>query len=296
MVYQLPIELRNHIKDLDMKFISRVVLPLILFVYIAVEGVLKLQKSSLCHSTGCELAEELLRFDSLQLYAVGAIGALLIAVLGYASTKRESFTKLFFITLFSAVAFESIMIGYQVFVNPEPCKFCMGVYGLLLLTALLSSWRYLLYALPMIAAIFISLGSLAIPKNQAIVGANGYYIIKSDSCPHCIKVKNFMEEEHISYTTIDPSDTTARSFMTDMNITQIPVLIVKENSRIQIIKGDKIIIEHIKNSQKDTSSQNDKNKNDIYSQEAKGCEASAELTQEAGCAEESILQKQNSIY
>ena len=279
-----------------MKFISRVVLPLILFLYIATEGILKWQKSSLCHSTGCELAEQLLRFDSLQLYAMGAIGALLIATLGYASIKKDSFTKLFYMALYSAVAFESIMIGYQVLVNPEPCKFCLGVYGLLLLTALLSNWRYLLYALPAIAAIFISLGSLAIPKNQAIIGANGYYLIKSETCPHCIKVKKFMKEEHIPYTPIASSDTTARSFMTDMNITQIPVLIVKENSRIQVIKGDKIIIEHLKNAQKSTPTQSGTEKKDIYSQEAKGCEASAELTKEAGCEEESILNKQNSRY
>lgn len=269
-----------------MKFISRVVLPLILFAYISVEAILKLQKSSLCSSTGCELAEQLLRFDSIQLYFVGIAGALFIAVVGYLSIKRDSFEKYFFIVLYSAIAFETIMIAYQVIANPEPCKFCMGVYSLLLTTAILSQWRYLLYFLPVIGAIAVSLASLSITENKVIAGQNGYYLISSSTCPHCKKVKAYMRTENINFTSIASTDANARSFMKDLNITQIPVLVDMNNNRIQVIKGDKIIIEHLKGNKEGQATQADSN---IYDQEASGCEASPSALDEPGCEEEGIL-------
>lgn len=276
-----------------MKFIARVILPLILFAYVSIEAILKMQKSSLCHSTGCELAEQLLKFDSMYLYLFGAVGALAIALFGYLSTKRESFSKLFYITLYSAIAFESIMISYQVIANPEPCKFCMGVYGLLLVTALFSSWRYLLYALPVVASIFISMTSLAIPKNKVIAGTDGLYLIQSQTCPHCRNVKEYMKKNNISYTPIKASNTNARSLMKDLNITQIPVLLVKEPSRTQVIKGDNIIIEHLKNSLAMKVSE----KSDIYKQKSEGCQADDSITEKkAGCEEGSILKNGASKY
>jgi len=215
---------------------------------------------------------------------------LAIALFGYFSMKQEGFSKLFFITLYSAIAFESIMIAYQVIANPEPCKFCMGVYGSLLLIALLSNWRYLLYALPVIAAIFLSLGSLAIPKNKVIVGADGFYLIQSQSCAHCKNVKTYMHDNKISYNPIESSDTNAMSFMKDLNITQIPVLIVKEKSRTQVIKGDNIIIEYFKNR---NSKQTSSDTQSIYSQEAEGCDADTSITTpEAGCEDGGVLKAQ----
>jgi hypothetical protein len=97
---------------------------------------------------------------------------------------------LFFIVLYSSIAFESVMIGYQVAVNPEPCLFCMGVYGGLLSIALLSNRGYFAYALPVIASIFLAFGDLAIAKNESLIEGDGIYLVHSERCPHCKRVKN----------------------------------------------------------------------------------------------------------
>jgi len=94
-----------------MRFFSRVILPLLLLIYIIVETYAKLHHTSICGTTGCELAGELLKFNSLYLNYFGAAGALLIALLGWLSRRSEAYERLFFITLYAAISFESIMIS-----------------------------------------------------------------------------------------------------------------------------------------------------------------------------------------
>ncbi len=61
------------------------------------------------------------------------VGVSAILLAGMKSIKSELWDRLFFVMLYSAIAFESIMIAYQVLVNPEPCNFCMGVFGSIIL-------------------------------------------------------------------------------------------------------------------------------------------------------------------
>ncbi|WP_456393799.1 hypothetical protein [Nitratifractor sp.] len=225
-----------------MKFVSRVLLPLLLLLYIGYETWLKLHHESLCGATGCKLAGELLRFPSLYLNYMGmaAVGAILI--LGILSLKKTAFERLFFIGLYAAIAFESIMIGYQIFANPEPCLFCLGVYGGLLLIALTGRPRWFLYALPAIAAIFFALGDLAIPRNAALIQGDGLYLIASDHCPHCKKVKAYFAEHKIDYHLLPVSDPSVRHLAKALGIDEIPILLRREGGKTLILYGDRPII------------------------------------------------------
>ncbi len=274
-----------------MKLFSRVVLPLLLIIYIAIETYGKLNNNPLCTSTGCSLAGELLRFNSIYLNYFGALGALFIAIFGYLSLRKEAFEKLFYITLYAAIAFESIMIAYQIIANPEPCIFCLGVYGSLFVIALLSNWRYLLYATPAIAALFVSMGFLAMTENRAIAATDGNYLIGSENCPHCKKVKKYFKEQSITYKNIAVrKDVNARFFIKQLGITTIPVLIIKEKNRSVILKGDREIIGYFE--QINAGSSRDKSQikkpdestgiQGIYNQE-EGCSAS--ILQDTGCSE-----------
>ncbi len=225
-----------------MKFISRVFLPLLLLLYIGYETWLKLHHLSLCSATGCRLAGELLRFPSIYLNYMGlaAVGAILL--FGLFSLFSRAFEKLYFIALYTAIAFESIMIGYQIFANPEPCLFCLGVYGGLLLIALASRARWLLYALPMIFALFFALGDLAIPRNVALIKGDGLYLIASDHCPHCQKVKKYFAEHHIAYHKLSVNDPSVRHLAKALGITEIPILIRRKGGVTTILYGDRPIL------------------------------------------------------
>ena len=108
-----------------MAFFSRVFSPFFLLGYIAIETYLKLKNTSLCGEVGCKLAGELLRFNPMYLNYLGMIAVLTLLILGYLSLKSKKVEKLFFIVLYSALAFETTIITYQFIANPEPCIFCL---------------------------------------------------------------------------------------------------------------------------------------------------------------------------
>jgi glutaredoxin len=272
-----------------MKLFSRVILPILLIIYIAVETYAKLNNTSICGTTGCELAGELLRFDSLYLNYFGAAGAVAVMLFGWLSLKQKTFEKLFYITLYAAIAFESIMIAFQVLANPEPCIFCMGVYSGLLAIALFANWKYLLFAMPMILALFLSMGSLSIPKNQALISSDGNYLIHSESCPHCKKVKEYFAQEKIEYSPISIVDPSGRSLLKSLGYKQIPVLIVKKDNHIQIFKGDHDIMDHFKPNTSTSSSTQESSSINLSgaNNDSGGCEAS--IFKAPSCEEDSII-------
>jgi glutaredoxin len=227
-----------------MKKTSFIYLPILFFLYIATETILKLNHSTLCESTGCQLADNLLRFDSIYVNFMGLFDALIILTIGWLSYRKFISEKLFYLVLFASFAFESVLIGYQFFVSPEMCKFCMGIYAFLFVMMLLSSKKYFLMVLPVIASIWISLSFLAIPKSESFIVKDANYLIQSPSCVHCKKVKAYLKENSIEFTKLNISDVESRNFATFLNFKTIPILIVKDGSNVKIINGDNNIIEY----------------------------------------------------
>ena len=232
-----------------MRFFSRVFLPFLLLGYIATETYFKLQNSSLCGDVGCKLAGELLKFDALYLNYFGLAGLFFLVLLGYISLKNKFFEGLFFIGLYSAIAFETTLISYQFIANPEPCIFCLGILGSLLVIALFAHIKSFVVVLASMAAIFLALNTLAVSKNKTFAAQTGNYLIQSDTCAHCKKVKTYFSEHNIAYTPISTKEANARSFLKFVNITSIPVLIIKEESDTTLITGDKKIIKYFESIQ-----------------------------------------------
>jgi len=225
-----------------MRFIARVFLPLLLLAYIATETYLKLQHTSLCAEVGCKLAGELLNFDPLYLNYFGLAGVFMLILFGFLSLKSKFYESLFFVGLYTAIAFEATILSYQFVANPEPCIFCLGIFSSLLLIALLSQWRHFAITLATVLAIFVGLNTLAVTKNKAFVTGSGNYLIQSASCPHCKKVKAYLAEHNIPYTPISTKEASARSFLKFVGTTSIPVLVMKEKYETVLLTGDKKII------------------------------------------------------
>ena len=225
-----------------MKKISFIYLPLLFFIYILTETVMKLNHMSLCETTGCLLADNLLRFDSLYLNYMGLFDASLILLTGWIGYKKRVIAKLFYLVVFSSLLFETVLIGYQYFVSPEMCKFCMGVYAFLVLIALLSSRIYFAMIIPAVASVVMALSFLSLPKSEAFVIADGNYLLQSATCEHCKKVKGYLNDNNIAFEKIDINDIEARNFATFLDFKTIPILLVKEGKKVQIINGDSNII------------------------------------------------------
>jgi len=227
-----------------MRFFSRVFLPFLLLGYIAVETYLKLKNVSLCEEIGCKLAGELLRFDHIYLNYLGIFALFSLLVFGYLSLKSKFFKTLFFTVLYAAIAFEATILSYQFIANPEPCIFCLGIFFSLLLIALFSRIKNFIVILATVLAIILGLNILTIPKNEAYVSTSGIYLIESASCPHCKKVKTYFAQNKIDYTPISANEVNVRAFLKFVDITTIPVLLLKDKAGITLLKGDKKIIAH----------------------------------------------------
>lgn len=227
-----------------MAFIFRVILPLLLWIYVAIETYLKLNHSSLCGQVGCKLAGELLVFNPLYLNYLGLFALIFLSIAGFLSLKKPFFENIFFLMLYSAIAFESTIIIYQFIANPEVCIFCLGIWSSLILISILSNPKTSLFVLFVIVAIAMGLNSLSIYKNQAYVTKNETYLIQSKTCPHCKKVKKYLHTNEIKYKAISIKEANARGFLKFLDIESIPVLILKEKYHTHIIQGDKEILKH----------------------------------------------------
>ena len=227
-----------------MRIFSRVFLPFLLLVYIGVETYMKLQHTSLCGEVGCKLAGELLRFDPIYLNYFGFISVLALFFLGYRSLKSTFFETLFFMVLYAAIAFEATILSYQFIVNPEACLFCLGIFSSLLLIALFNHLKNFPVVIVVVLSILLGLSTLSIPENRSFITTPGNYLIQSDTCGHCKKVKAYFAKQQIDYTAISAQDVNARGFLKFVDIATIPVLVIKDTSGMTLLKGDKKIIAH----------------------------------------------------
>ncbi len=229
---------------------KKAILPILLFIYIIVDTIMKKNGVELCSSTGCEMAGQLLKFDSLYLNYAGALGALVLALLAFLK-----FDKLFTWLSATMVIFESLLIASQLNLNPEVCKFCLGVYAFLWLILLTANRRVALYATAPAIAVFVALSILAIPKNKSILQKDGLYLIASKTCPHCKKTKAFLDKEGIKYKVLPSTDINNFYFAKSLNISKIPIAIDKRGDRFVITVGDKEIIKEYSKKSK-TAKQN----------------------------------------
>ena len=225
-----------------MAIFSRIILPFFLLVYIGVESYLKLQHSSLCGAVGCKLAGEIVRFDAMYLNYAGFVGVSFLLIFGILSLKFERFKTLFLVSVYTAIAFETTMFGYQIVVNPQLCTFCLGIFSSLVVIAFFASMKNFVFVLPSIIAVFIALNSLSLTQNKSFVTEQGLYLIHSSSCSHCKKVKTYFAQEEIKYHLISINQPNAKAFLKFVDISSIPVLVIKEKSMEKVIQGDKAII------------------------------------------------------
>jgi glutaredoxin len=227
-----------------MKKFAFIYLPILFLIYVSTETLFRLNDASTCDTQGCELAANLLKFDSIYLNYLGVLCALLILILGVLSIKKRIDEKLFFLVLYASILFETIMIAYQYWVIPLMCQFCLGVYAFLLLIGLFASLRKFIFLTPFILANIVALSFLDMPKSINFIDKNRYYLIESVSCENCEKVKEYLKSNNIEAAKIDIDNIEASNFLTFLNISTIPTLIINEKD-IKIVNGYSEIIKYL---------------------------------------------------
>lgn len=235
--------------------ITYLLIPLIIIIYISLNIFFTVADIQICPSNGCAIAKTIINVSYIQLNILGALFASLLFILGFLYVKKQNQKAKTFFELFLllGVVCETILFSYLYLSTSEICLFCLGFLSFLLLNFLLlpkENLKFLL--LPLGVILSLSLIDMKSGKANSFVDKDGLYLIQSDSCKYCKKVKAFMGENSISFIKQDVKESMA--FLQSLNIDTIPVLVEKNDYEFKVIKGQAKIIDYLKEKNKIESS------------------------------------------
>jgi glutaredoxin len=233
---------------------------------------------SWCKSEGCEVSKSLLNIEQTDLYslAIIAFGVLLLVGLKIIKTDSVRLKEFFRFSILVIMLCETILLSYLYFKSGTLCISCFIFYLLVISNYLLLNLKSKnIFVIPFLIACMAVLDlNVNTTSNDSITSK--YTLLQSESCEHCKKVKTYLKENSITYKKEDYAKYSG--LFSSLNITKIPVLIVKNNeNNLLILNGVSEITNHFtttNNSKKlpiniDTYTEN---KGFSFSEPKEGCE------------------------
>jgi glutaredoxin len=221
-------------------------MPMIILSYLFINLYLILIGATWCKSEGCEVSKSLLNIEQTELYtlAIIAFGILLFIGLRILKTNSEQLKELYKLGIFAIMICETIFLSYLYFKSGTLCISCFIFYSLVIINYILIDPKD-----KKVFIIFFIIAAMALlnldgnAKSNPSISAQ-YTLLQSESCEHCKKVKEFLKENIIEYKKEDYAN--YDGLFSSLNITQIPVLIVKKNeNNLIILNGVSEIIQYL---------------------------------------------------
>ncbi len=238
--------------------------------------------TSFCLNDSCKTVEALTIISPFYLNLLGLLFFQTV-YWGFRFAKRKSFNGFdpLGLILISALAFESALASYQIFVTHTLCIYCILIFVIVILLNLLHSRRQMAIGVALLSAIAFSFSILiispigAFSKSYSLKTAayalkscskptKEVYLIFSTDCPHCLNVIHILNNCNSCDLYLNPIDEVddsefsdlkrIPSFAPDINrqilsvlgIESIPVLVVKSAEGYRFIKGEKPIIDYVR--------------------------------------------------
>jgi len=242
-------------RNLRFIFVLVCVIGLIL---VAAELAFQLFNVSICTTEGCRVAIRQTRYGSISILLPGIAIFLVLALLTKDSMPqhKEYFDKAVSMLLIAALSAEGFLVGYQAFRLQAACAFCIVVFGIFIILALLwflegrrevvsgfagffTVLIFLYLIMPVPAA---HLGS----KN---IGSSMLTLFYDSSCKSCESINELCKEFGIQVNKIVAGSNI--EFLNFMDIKQLPVLVVNGSEEKKIIIGESRITEYLINSMED---------------------------------------------
>lgn len=162
--------------------------------------------SSICPSAGCKVLESLTSISPLYLNILGFIFFQIVFwLLGNLKSKPGNDRYLIGLVLLCGLAFDSALLGYQLFVAHSLCSYCLLILFFVTILNILYGARQMAFGFAISAAVVISFSIMALFPTGA--GSQKYslknasyglkscasptkeiYLIFSSDCPHCNQV------------------------------------------------------------------------------------------------------------
>lgn len=235
-----------------------------------------LQGNILCLNDGCEIVEKLTTVPPIAFNVAGSLFFMSVFLALWQGARGvKEWLNLARVLLLAGMATEGVLIGFQYFIAQVFCSYCLTIFALILVLNLLMGWRQLLCGLAVTASVLLAFASLQfVPYSQAgqfeldsgIYGRlekaesnTSRYLFFSSTCPHCEDVIATIDDDFVCSLNFNPVDQLQeaplesmtrtpdyspevnRKYLKNMELSEIPVLVVKSPDETRILKGKQAI-------------------------------------------------------
>jgi hypothetical protein len=237
--------------------------------------------SAVCPNEGCKVVENLTAIPPLYFNLLGLIFFLCV-FWGLRSQKDKSNppVDLLGLLLIAGLVFDSVLLGYQIFVARTFCAYCLLIFVIVLTLNLLYGKRQTAAGMAVAAVTIFSFSVLTFiptggltntePLKNAAYGLKScsaptkeVYLIFSSNCPYCENVLQTLSNcnscdlylnpiddiKSISNIELEPNSDFSpeinRLILSIMGIDTVPVLVVKGDDGYRFIKGESKIVNYV---------------------------------------------------
>ena len=226
--------------------------PLISFaglVLVSVELIMQLNSSSICGTEGCRVVADHARYGDMAMLLPGiAVFSVLTFLSGINIFLHEKWFDLIInIILIVSIIAEGFLVGYQAFRVYTPCMFCLFVFAVFIILGIVritEGHKEVVSGFAGFVVIF-SLFYLVLPtsNNCDCIGNNRLVLFYSKDCPHCETIKELCKDcdQQVSELPVEEHS----GFLKNMNIDEVPVLLVNGNTEKRILIGEVAISKYL---------------------------------------------------
>lgn len=238
-------------KDTKILFITSV----FTFLYMLFNIFGKILEFEICNLKGCQIANEILKISSLELYIIALIiPVIFVFLLGkYVKTKNEVYIK-YYGNFYQIIIFShTLMLLNQYFITKEICLTCLIMYFIFILGYIVFRIQMKLFTInfmPILIIISMVVVSFMfnhnVKRNTSLFNQDGYYLIQDKTCNSCKEIKESAAKNNFKLTLLNLDDT--KDITNMFNVKYIPVLIKYKDNEINIYKDKSEILKIINNS------------------------------------------------
>ena len=229
--------------------------------YVLCELILYFQNKTLCYTEGCKVIMGLAS-NEFFILLIGLILFFSLNILFMINPKKNVFPIIDTI-LVSALAVEGYLLGIQFFALSQFCEFCLGVFLLISLIAIIYmlSYRRFTTIFGFISFIAVFLGTylvsppslgLSLDHMAFIHYIKGkpntkWYLFTKKDCPHCEEILHYCLNQYQGDLDLYVCSAQKCSLLLKtLGINTVPVLLIEGNARKEIIVGESCIMERMR--------------------------------------------------
>jgi uncharacterized membrane protein len=238
------------------------IVSIIGLILVVAELALQFFNASLCTTEGCQIAIRQTRFGGISILLPGIAIFLVLALLtkNERAHPKEYVDKAVSVLLIAALSAEGFLVGYQAFRLQAVCAFCIVVFMIFIVLAILwflEGHRDVVSGFAGFIAVFVFLFLvMPVPQMQPVVksiGNNKVTLFYDSSCNSCENIDTLGKEFGIQINKIDAGENV--DFLNFLDIRQLPVLLINRSEEKKIIIGESRIKEYLINSLEDEAAE-----------------------------------------